>query len=124
VGGGRCQVDNLPGAFYTPTVVTGVPAQAAMLREEVFGPVLAVAEFRTTAEAVDLANATRYGLAAYLFTRDLTTAWRVAEALDFGLIGINDPAPSAPALPFGGVKCSGVGRENGPEGVEAFLETK
>lgn len=123
-GGGLTDVEGLAGAFYSPTVVTDVPGDAAMLTEEVFGPLLSLAVFTRTEEAVELANSTRYGLAAYVFTHDLTVAWCVAEALDFGVVGVNDPAPSSPGLPFGGMKASGVGRENGPEGVDAFLETK
>jgi len=123
-GGDLTSVTGLPGAFYAPTVLTEVPRESVMLVEEVFGPLLSISVFSQLAEAVELANATPYGLAAYVFTQDLTTAWRVAEALEFGVIGINDPAPSSPGLPFGGVKASGVGRENGPEGVDAFLETK
>lgn len=123
-GGDLKDIDGLPGAFYAPTVLTDVPRGAAMLTEEVFGPLLSVSVVTQPREAVALANSTRYGLAAYIFTQDLTTAWRVAEALEFGVVGINDPAPSSPGLPFGGLKSSGLGRENGPEGVDAFLETK
>jgi succinate-semialdehyde dehydrogenase/glutarate-semialdehyde dehydrogenase len=122
--GDLTDVRGLAGAFYAPTVVTDVRRDAAMLTEEVFGPLLSLSVFTRPGEAVELANSTDYGLAAYVFTQDLTTAWRVAEALNFGVVGINDPAPSAPGLPFGGMKSSGLGRENGPEGVDAFMETK
>jgi succinate-semialdehyde dehydrogenase/glutarate-semialdehyde dehydrogenase len=124
VGGGRAHPAGLPGAFYQPTILTQVPPDARMLREETFGPVLSVTEFRHEEEAIQYANSTQYGLAAYVFTSDLGTAWRMTDGLDFGVVGVNDPAPSAACLPFGGMKMSGVGRECGSEGLLAFTEIK
>lgn len=113
-----------PGFFVTPTVLAGVTPSMLVMREETFGPVIAVATFRSEEEAVSLANDTPYGLAAYFFTRDVSRAWRVAEALDYGIVGLNDGGPSTAQAPFGGLKESGMGREGGMEGAEAFLETK
>jgi succinate-semialdehyde dehydrogenase/glutarate-semialdehyde dehydrogenase len=112
------------GFFLQPTVLTDVPDDAECLREETFAPVLPLARFDTEEQAVQLANATRYGLAAYAFTNDLSRAWRLAESLEAGTIGINDGVPSTSNCPFGGLKQSGWGRELGAEGIAAFLETK
>jgi len=112
------------GYFYSPTVLTGVPADARMMREEIFGPVAPIATFATEAEAIAAANDTEYGLAAYVFTRDLARTLRVIEALEFGMVGINQGIVSNPAAPFGGVKHSGIGREGGFEGIEEYLEIK
>ncbi len=112
------------GWFYRPTVLSGVPADARLVREEVFGPVAPVITFTGDEEAVRLANDTEYGLVAYLFTSDLSRALRVTEALEFGMVGVNQGIVSNPAAPFGGVKASGVGREGGCEGIEEYLETK
>ncbi len=112
------------GNFYAPTVLADVPKDARLLKEEIFGPVAPVVTFTTEAEVVALANDTEFGLAAYLFTRDLTRAIRVGEALDYGMVGLNTGIVSNPAAPFGGVKASGYGREGGPEGIEEYLETK
>jgi succinate-semialdehyde dehydrogenase/glutarate-semialdehyde dehydrogenase len=112
------------GYFVEPTVLGGVGLDMKVMHEETFGPVLAVSSFRTEAEAVETANGTEFGLAAYLFTRDASRAWRVAEALEYGIIGLNDGLPSTAQAPFGGMKESGVGREGGEEGLDAFLETK
>ncbi|RKT56116.1 aldehyde dehydrogenase family protein [Saccharothrix australiensis] len=114
----------LKGAFYEPTVLTEVGDDMLVTREETFGPVLPVYSFDTDDEAVTRANATEYGLAAYLFGRDLSRLWTAADRLDFGVIGVNDPAPVRPELPFGGMRNSGQEREGGAEGIEAFLETK
>ena len=123
VGGHR--VAGLPGGlFYEPTLVTGVTPAALVAREETFGPVLPVIEFDDEAEAVRIANDTPYGLAAYFHTTDLSRAFRVAEALDYGIVGVNDPLPIGPHIPFGGMKESGIGREAGIEGISEFLETK
>lgn len=113
-----------PGYFMNPAVLSDVPREALMMREETFGPVIPLTPFRTEEEAVATANHTPFGLAAYFFTRDNARAWRVAEALQFGIVGLNDGAPSAAQAPFGGVKLSGLGREGGLEGIDAFLETK
>ena len=112
------------GWFYQPTVLTDVPADADLAREEIFGPVAPVSTFTTDAEAIQLANDTEYGLVAYLFTRDLSRALTVSEALEFGMVGVNQGIVSNPAAPFGGVKASGVGREGGFEGIDEYLETK
>lgn len=112
------------GWFYRPTVLTDLPADARCLSEEIFGPVAPVCTFATEAEAITRANATEYGLVGYVFTRDYERVFRVAEALEFGMIGINTGIVSNPAAPFGGVKQSGFGREGGPEGIEEYLETK
>ncbi len=93
------------------------------MREEIFGPVAPIATFRTEAEAIDAANNTEYGLASYVFTDDLGRVIRVSEALEYGMIGINQGIISNPAAPFGGVKASGFGREGGFEGIEEYLET-
>lgn len=113
-----------PGWFYPPTVLRDVPVGAALLREEIFGPVAPVTSFATLDEAVELANDTEYGLAAYAFTRDLDTALHLMERIDVGMVGINQGIVSNPAAPFGGVKASGFGREGGAEGIEEYLETR
>jgi succinate-semialdehyde dehydrogenase/glutarate-semialdehyde dehydrogenase len=112
------------GYFYAPTLLTGVTADALMMREEIFGPVAPIATFTTEAEAIARANDTEYGLVAYVFTRDLSRTLRVSEALEFGMVGINQGIVSNPAAPFGGVKHSGFGREGGFEGIEEYLEIK
>jgi len=113
-----------PGHFYPPTVLGDVPADAAPFTEEIFGPVAPVAAFAGEGEAIARANDTPYGLVAYLYTRDLDRAVRVAEALETGMIGLNQPLISNVGAPFGGIKWSGIGREGGPEGLEEYLETK
>ena len=112
-----------PGFFYPPTVLVDVPADSAINAEEVFGPVAPITTFRTEDEAVERANATEYGLASYVYTRDLARTIRMAERLDYGMVGINTGLISNPAAPFGGVKASGFGREGGFEGIEEYLET-
>ena len=112
------------GYFYAPTLLTGVSADALLMREEIFGPVAPIATFATEAEALARANDTEYGLVAYVFTRDLARTLRVSEALEFGMVGINQGIVSNPAAPFGGVKHSGFGREGGFEGIEEYLEVK
>lgn len=122
VTGGR-EVER-PGYFYAPTVLRSIPLDAAIRTEEIFGPVAPIYEFDDELSAVTQANATPYGLASYVFTRDLARAHRVADALDTGMTGINLGVVSNPAAPFGGTKASGVGREGGIEGLDAYLETK
>ncbi len=112
------------GYFYAPTVLTDVPSDADMFREEIFGPVAPVTTFGTDDEGIALANDTEYGLVAYAFTQNLTRALTVAERLETGMVGINQGIVSNPAAPFGGVKASGIGREGGSEGIEEYLETK
>jgi succinate-semialdehyde dehydrogenase/glutarate-semialdehyde dehydrogenase len=113
-----------PGWFYAPTVLVDVPPSARLLDEEIFGPVAPVVSFASDEEAVAAANSTPYGLVAYLYTRDLSRAVRVAEALEVGMVGLNTGIVSNPAAPFGGVKHSGFGREGGFEGIEEYLNTK
>jgi len=112
------------GLYFAPTVLDGIQPGSRILEEETFGPVAPVLGFRTPQEAIDLANSVPWGLAAYLWTRDLTRAIRVSEALDFGIIGINDGVPSTAQAPFGGFKYSGVGREGGKWGIDEYLEVK
>ena len=113
-----------PGNFYPATVLADVPADARILKEEVFGPVAPIAGFETEEEGIAAANDTEYGLAAYIYTKSLDRALRVAEALEAGMVGINRGVISDPAAPFGGVKESGFGREGGSEGIEEYLDTK
>jgi succinate-semialdehyde dehydrogenase/glutarate-semialdehyde dehydrogenase len=112
------------GYFFEPTVVTGVPRDARVMQEEIFGPVAPIASFSTEGEVLEMANGTEYGLVAYVFTKDLSRMIRVSEALEFGMVGFNQGIVSNPAAPFGGVKASGFGREGGFEGIEEYLETK
>jgi succinate-semialdehyde dehydrogenase/glutarate-semialdehyde dehydrogenase len=113
-----------PGYFYAPTVLAEVPARARILSEEVFGPVAPIASFSTEEEAIAAANATEFGLVAYIYTRDLARTLHVSEAIEAGMIGVNQGIVSNPAAPFGGVKQSGFGREGGFEGIGEYLETK
>ena len=112
------------GYFYPATVLTGVPDGAAMLNEEIFGPVASIQTFRSEDEVIRRANDTEYGLVAYLYTKDLSRGMRVSEKLDFGMIGLNRGLVSDPAAPFGGTKQSGIGREGAHEGMMEFLETQ
>jgi succinate-semialdehyde dehydrogenase/glutarate-semialdehyde dehydrogenase len=113
-----------PGYFYRPSVLADVPPDARLLKEEIFGPVAPVATFADEDEAIAAANDTEYGLVAYVYTRDIGRALRVAEELETGMVGLNRGIVSNPAAPFGGVKHSGVGREGGAEGIEEYLEVK
>lgn len=112
------------GYFFEPTVLSGIPGDARLLKEEIFGPVAPVVAFSTDAEAIALANDTEFGLVAYVFTEDLRRALRVIEKLDTGMVGLNKGLVSNPAAPFGGVKASGFGREGGREGIHEYLEVK
>jgi succinate-semialdehyde dehydrogenase len=123
VGGSR-PADRPQGYFYEPTVVADVAPSMPLYAEEVFGPVLPVASFEDLDEAVALANSTRYGLAAYVWTNDLRTAMRAYERLQFGMIGVNEWLPMAVEAPFPGWKESGLGQEGGMEGLQEYLETK
>ncbi len=114
----------LGGTFFEPTILTDVTASMRIASEETFGPVAPLFRFQTEAEAIALANDTRYGLAAYFYSRDLGRVWRVAEALEYGIIGINEGLLSTEVAPFGGVKESGIGREGSKYGIEDFLEIK
>jgi len=112
------------GYFYEPTVLADVPDDARLLGEEIFGPVAPVKGFASDEEAIAAANDTEYGLVAYLYTRDLNRAFRVAEKLETGMLGLNQGVVSNAGAPFGGVKASGIGREGGNEGIDEYLETK
>ncbi len=112
------------GYFYEPTVLTGVPADARVLEEEIFGPVAPITTFDTDEEAIHAANKTQFGLVAYVFTSDFKRAIRVIEGLETGMVGLNQGMVSNAAAPFGGWKWSGIGREGGFEGIEEYLETK
>jgi succinate-semialdehyde dehydrogenase/glutarate-semialdehyde dehydrogenase len=113
-----------PGHFYQATVLTDVPQEARLTHEEIFGPVAPITPFDTEEEAVAKANDTEFGLVSYVFTSDLKRALRVSEALEAGMIGLNQGIVSNPAAPFGGIKQSGLGREGGSAGIDEFLETK
>jgi succinate-semialdehyde dehydrogenase / glutarate-semialdehyde dehydrogenase len=122
-GGGRStRFDK--GYFFEPTVIKEVNGAMRIMTEEPFAPIMPLLEFSKIEEVIAAANATPYGLAAYVFTNDLTVATRMAEGLEAGIIGINDAVPATPQCPFGGMKESGLGRELGHEGLEAYLETK
>ena len=112
------------GYFYDPTVLTDVPADAHLLKEEIFGPVAPVRGFDDEDEAIAAANDTEFGLVAYVYTSNVKRALRVVEKLETGMVGLNQGLVSNPAAPFGGIKQSGFGREGGPEGIEEYLETK
>jgi acyl-CoA reductase-like NAD-dependent aldehyde dehydrogenase len=120
---GGSHVDG-PGYFYRPTVMSGVAGDAPLATEEVFGPVLPVIPFDTTDEAIAMANSVEYGLASFVWTNDLATAFKVSDALEFGMVGVNEWYPVTPEAPFGGTKQSGMGRESGLEGLHEYVETK
>jgi succinate-semialdehyde dehydrogenase / glutarate-semialdehyde dehydrogenase len=112
------------GYFYPATVLSHVPDDAKMLREEIFGPVAAIQTFKSEDEMIERANDTEYGLVAYLYTNDVGRGMRISEKLDFGMVGLNRGLVSDPAAPFGGTKQSGIGREGAHEGLMEFLETQ
>ncbi len=114
----------LQGLYFEPTVLSNVTDNMQLMQEETFGPIAPIITFETDEEAIAKANNTPFGLAAYLYTNDLSRAFRVSEALEYGIIGVNDGVPSVAHAPFGGVKQSGVGREGGPWGIEEYLEVK
>jgi len=125
VGGGRLTDGELAkGHFFAPTVLSGVTDDMLIYREETFGPVAPIISYDDPASVVDLANDTNYGLAAYVYTNDLSTALRLVEGLRFGIIGVNDVNPTSASVPFGGMKESGLGREGAREGLLEYLETK
>jgi succinate-semialdehyde dehydrogenase/glutarate-semialdehyde dehydrogenase len=121
VGGKR---HALGGTFFEPTVLAGVTQDMAVAREETFGPVAPLFRFKSESELIGVANATEYGLAAYFYSRDIGRIWRIAEALEFGIVGINIGIISTEVAPFGGMKESGIGREGSKYGIEEFLEVK
>ena len=112
------------GYFFAPTVLTDVTADMDIYRQETFGPLAPIVEFEDEADVIRMANDTTYGLASYVYTNNLSRAWRVAEALKFGMVGINDINPTSAAAPFGGVKESGLGREGASEGLLEYLDLK
>ena len=114
----------LGGTFFEPTIVTGVTPQMRVAREEIFGPVAPLFRFHTEEEAIRMANDTEFGLAAYFYARDIARVWRVAEGLEYGIVGINEGLISTEVAPFGGVKASGVGREGSKYGIDDFVEIK
>jgi acyl-CoA reductase-like NAD-dependent aldehyde dehydrogenase len=120
-GGGRVE---RKGYFYEPTVLAKVQPSMPVFADEIFGPVMPVVPFDEVEQALALANDTSYGLAAYVWTRDLKTALKVYEGLEFGMVGVNDWGPNAVEAPFGGWKQSGIGHECGQEGLDDYLETK
>ena len=121
VGGKR---HALGGTFYEPTVLTNVTPEMKIFREETFGPVAPLIRFKTDAEVVELANRTEFGLASYFYSRDIGRVWRVAEALEYGMVGVNSGLITTEVAPFGGVKQSGLGREGSKYGIEEFVEVK
>ncbi len=125
IGGAKLvEPEYADGHFYAPTVLSGVTSDMLIYREETFGPVAAVIPFENESQVIEMANDTRYGLAAYIYTQNLSRAMRVYEALNFGIIGINDINPTSAAAPFGGMNFSGLGREGAREGMMEYMETK
>jgi acyl-CoA reductase-like NAD-dependent aldehyde dehydrogenase len=122
---GGARPEHLPrGYFYQPTVITNVTPDMPVYREELFGPVMPIIPFDDSDQALALANATEYGLAAYVHTRDMNTAIRMYEGLEFGIVAVNEWLPTTPEMPFGGTKASGMGREYGQEGLREYMEAK
>jgi len=115
---------SLGRTYYEPTILTGVQPSMKIFREETFGPVAPLFRFKTDAEVIELANRTEYGLAAYFYSRDIGRVWRVAEALEYGMVGVNSGLITTEVAPFGGVKQSGLGREGSKYGCEEFVEVK
>jgi succinate-semialdehyde dehydrogenase/glutarate-semialdehyde dehydrogenase len=121
VGGARHE---LGGSFFQPTVITGATTEMLVAREETFGPLAPIFRFKTEEEAIAMANDTEFGLAAYFYSRDIGRVWRVAEGLEYGIVGVNEGIISTEVAPFGGVKESGIGREGSKYGIEEFVEIK
>ena len=121
LGGG---MHALGGCFYQPTILTEVTAQMAVFRNEIFGPVAPLVRFSTEEEVIAMANDSEFGLASYFYTRDIGRVWRVAEALEYGIVGINEGIISNEMAPFGGVKESGSGREGSKYGIDDYVEIK
>ncbi|WP_419690731.1 NAD-dependent succinate-semialdehyde dehydrogenase [Burkholderia theae] len=123
-GGGRVALPGLADQFFAPAVLTGVTPEMRVAREEIFGPIAPILRFSTEADVISLANDTEFGLASYFYSRDLSRVWRVAEALEFGMVGVNTGLISTAEAPFGGVKQSGLGREGSKYGIDEYLEIK
>ena len=121
---GIAEGDRVGGTFFEPTILADVTPTMAVAREETFGPVAPLFRFKTEEEAIQMANDTEFGLAAYFYGRDIGRVWRVAEALEYGIVGINTGIISTEVAPFGGVKESGIGREGSKYGIEDYLEVK
>jgi succinate-semialdehyde dehydrogenase/glutarate-semialdehyde dehydrogenase len=121
VGGKR---SDLGGTFFEPTVVTGVTQAMKVTKEETFAPLAPIITFKDEAEVIAMANDSEFGLASYFYAKDMARVWRVAEALESGMVGVNTPALANEMAPFGGVKQSGLGREGSKYGIEGFLELK
>ena len=121
IGGAR---HSLGLNFYQPTILTGVTPQAKITTEETFGPVAPIYKFKDEKEVINLANNSPYGLASYFYSRDIGRIWRVAEGLEYGMVGVNTGLTSKAEAPFGGVKESGLGREGSKYGIEDFIEIK
>jgi len=122
VTGGRPHA--LGGRFFQPTILADVSPKSRLMQEETFGPVAPLIRFETDEEAIAMANDTPFGLAAYFYTQDYARAWRVAEALEVGIVGLNEGLISTELAPFGGIKESGVGREGSKYGIDDYLEIK
>src|SRR5207237_5954635 len=120
----RYSTSSRGGSFFEPTVPTDVTTDMVITREETFGPVAPLYRFKNEDEAIRMANDTEFGLAAYFYSRDIGRIWRVAEALEYGIIGINEGIISTEIAPFGGMKESGIGREGSKYGIEDYLEVK
>ena len=114
----------LGGTFFEPTIISDINSDMTIFKEEIFGPVVSIIPFETEAEVIQLANDTKYGLASYFYAKDMTKIWRVAEALEYGMVGVNRGAISSALVPFGGIKQSGMGREGSKYGLEDYLNIK
>ena len=114
----------LGGTFFTPTIIGNATTHMKVATEETFGPLAPIFKFKDEEHAIALANDTEFGLAAYFYTRDIGRVWRVGEALEYGIVGINEGIISTEVAPFGGIKQSGIGREGSHYGIEDFLEIK
>jgi succinate-semialdehyde dehydrogenase/glutarate-semialdehyde dehydrogenase len=121
LGGARHELGE---CYYQPTILTEVTSEMAVFRNEIFGPVAPIVRFSTEEEVIAMANDTEFGLASYFYTRDIGRVWRVAEALEYGIVGINEGIISNEMAPFGGVKESGSGREGSKYGMDDYLEIK
>ena len=122
VVGGR--IDDMGPCYYQPTILTNVNDEMRVFREEIFGPVAPIFKFSTEEEAIEMANDTEFGLASYIYTRDIGRVWRVSEGIEYGMVGVNEVAITSDVIPFGGVKESGMGREGSKYGLDDYIETK